>query len=596
MHILGFNAFAHDSAAAIMRDGELLGFVEEERFLRRKHIGNFPHNSISWCCKKAGIKPQDLDHLVFYFKPGLGIPRYILHCLRYFPRSLELIKNRRDKFFPLFGVKGILADKLGIDLKRTKLHFAEHHLTHAASGFLISPYEKAAIMSIDALGEWCSTWLGYGEGLDFHCLKRVNFPHSLGILYGSITDHLGFFYTSGEGKVMGLAPYGDPNRYIDEFRKIIVCTKDGGFRLDLSYFEFYFKGRPNWFSRKFINIFGPARPKEAELTRQHMDIAAALQQRTEEVCFHMAEWLEKKTKLPAICLAGGVALNSVMNGRLLARGTFNDVWVLPAANDAGGSIGGCFWLWNNQLRNPRTYIMRHAYHGPSYSHEEIAASIKRSGLDNARVVENAPRIAANLLAQNKIVGWFRGGCECGPRALGNRSILTAPYPAEMKDILNARVKFREGFRPFAPSVLKERCGEYFEIDYPSPYMILVYNVRPEMKNKIPAVTHVDGTGRVQTVDKETNPAFYELIEEFGKVTGVYCVLNTSFNVRGEPIVNTPDEAISCYLKTGMDALFLEDFMLTKDVESAALAMSEEEIELAKKKSALMEEDAVYRPR
>jgi carbamoyltransferase len=587
MHIVGFNCFAHDSAAVIMRDGEIVGFVEEERFLRKKHVGVFPVNSIRWCCKEAGIEPKDLEHIVYYWDPQIGIGKYIKHCLRYFPRSIELIRSRENKFFPMFFIRDTLRKEFGITSK-TKLHFAEHHMLHGAGVFLPSPFEKAAILSVDAAGEWCTTWFGYGEGLDLYCLKRINFPHSLGIVYGAVTEHLGYLFSSGEGKVMGLASYGDPNRYIDEFRKMIICTKDGGFKVDLSYFTYHYKGRPKWFSKKFIKIFGPGRPKEAEVTQQHMDIAAGLQLRTEEVCFHLADWLYEKTKLPAVCLAGGVCLNSVMNGKLLARGLFKDVWVLPAAYDPGASIGGCFWLWNTKFRNPRKYIMRHAYFGPHFSNEDIAVVLKKRGLNGIKV-KNAPRLAAELLAKGKIVGWFRGSIECGPRALGNRSILTAPYPAEMKDILNARVKFREWYRPFAPSVPEERCGEFFEIDYPSPYMILVYNVRPEMKDKIPAVTHVDGTGRVQTVTRDTNPAFYDLIQEFGKLTGVYCVLNTSYNIRGEPIVNIPDEAIDCYLKTGMDALFLEDYMLTKEVESAALIMSDEQIQEARKKAALMEE-------
>ncbi len=579
MHILGFDCYGHDAAAAIVRDGELLGFVEEERFLRTKHTAEFPIHSMRWCCEHAGIEPRELDHVVYYWNPYLGLGSRALHLARYFPRSVGLLRSRTEKFVPMLKIKGTVRDALGLNGARTRVHFAEHHVLHAASTFLTSPYEKAAIMSVDAAGEWCCTWLGYGEGLDLHCLKQINFPHSLGLVYGGITEYLGFLFASGEGKVMGLAPYGDPSRYIDEFRKIVVCTDDGNYRVDLSYFQYHLKGRPHWMSRKFTDVFGPARAKDGEMTQHYMDVAAAVQLRTEEVCFHMADWLIAKTQLPVVCLAGGVCLNSVMNGRLLDRGPFRDVWVQPAANDAGTSIGACYWLWNNQLRNPRSYVMEHAYLGPSYGDTEALAAIGRAGLKADRV-DDAPQRAAELLAQEKIVGWFQGKMECGPRALGNRSILTSPCREEMKDILNARVKFRESFRPFAPSVPEERCGEYFETDYPSPYMILVYNVRENSRDKVPAITHVDGTGRVQTVSRVHNPQYHELIERFGDLTGVYCVLNTSFNIRGQPIVNTPDEAIECYLKTGMDALFLGGYLLSKDTDSAAAAMTDEEIDAA----------------
>ena len=580
MHILGFDCYGHDAAAAIVRDGELVGFVEEERYLRRKHIADFPINAMRWCCREAGIAPEDLDHVVYYWNPYLGLGGRFGHILRHFPRSLSLIRSRTDKFVPMLRMKRTVREQLGLDSRRTKVHFAEHHLVHAASTFLTSPYEKAAIMSVDAAGEWCCSWLGYGDGIDLHCLKKISFPHSLGLVYGGLTEYLGFLFASGEGKVMGLAPYGDPSRYIDEFRKMVVCKEDGGYRVDLSYFQYHLKGRPHWMSNKFIDRFGPPRAKDGDLTQHYMDIAAAVQLRTEEVCFHMADWLHKRTGLDIVCLAGGVCLNSVMNGRLLERGPFGDVWVQPAANDAGTSIGACYWLWNNKFRNPRTYVMEHAYLGPSYGNTEIEQTIQRADISAVRV-EDAPQRAAEMLAQGKIVGWFSGRLECGPRALGNRSILANPCQAEMKDVLNARVKFRESFRPFAPSVPEERCGDYFTSDYPSPYMILVYDVREEMKSKIPAVTHVDGTGRVQTVSRRHNPRFHELIERFGEITGVYCVLNTSFNVRGEPIVNTPEEAIECYLKTGMDALFLGDYLLCKEVESAAAAMSEAEVSAAR---------------
>ncbi|NLX14307.1 MAG: carbamoyl transferase [Phycisphaerales bacterium] len=573
MYILGFDCYGHDAAAAIIKDGDLLGFVEEERFLRCKHTPDFPIHAMQWCCREAGITPRDLDHIVYYWNPYLGLGGRLAHILRYFPRSIGLVRSRGDKFLDMLRMKRTVWDRLGLDGGKTRFHYSEHHLMHAASTFLTSPYSKAAIMSVDAAGEWCCTWLGYGDGLDLHCLKKINFPHSLGLVYGGITEYLGFLFASGEGKVMGLAPYGDASRYIDEFRKIIVCTSEGEYRVDLSYFEYHLKGRPHWWSSKFLDTFGPARAKDGEVTRHYMDVAAALQQRTEEVCFHMADWLHQQTGLPTVCLAGGVCLNSVMNGRLLKRGPFREVWVQPAANDAGTSIGACYWLWNNQLRHPRTYVMEHAYLGCHYTKENFGSAIRQAGYE-AQHVDNAPKRAAELLAAGKIVGWFDGRMECGPRALGNRSILANPCQAEMKDILNARVKFRESFRPFAPSVPEERCGDYFDVDYPSPYMILVYDVLAHMRDKVPAITHVDGTGRVQTVSRRHNPRYHALIERFGELTGVYCILNTSFNIRGQPIVNTPEQALECYQNTGMDALFLGDYLLCKDIDSAAAAMSE----------------------
>ena len=581
MHILGFNCFAHDAAAAIVRDGDMLGLVEEERFLRKKHVGEFPRHSIRWCCDIAGVEPEDLDHIVFYWDPKLGFRQRVGHVLKYFPRSIELIKSRWGKEAPIKHLPRILRDELGIT-GRTKLHFAQHHLCHAASSFLTSPFEEAAIMTIDAAGEWDCTWLGHGRGLDMHCLKTQHFPHSIGLVYGAVTEFLGFRFASGEGKVMGLAPYGDSQKFIDEFRKIIRLKEDGSYEVDLSYFAYHYRGRPNWFTDKFLNVFGPPRPMDDTGVSQHyMDIAAALQLRTEEVGLHMARWLRQKTGSNKVCLAGGVCLNSVMNGRILLEGVFDEVIVQPAANDAGTALGGCFWLWNTVMRNPRRYVFDHAYFGPWMEDEDyrkaIDSGIHPDGQVDTQRVDDPSPLAAQMLADGKIIGWFQDRMEMGPRALGNRSILADPRTAEMKDLLNARVKFREGFRPFAPSVLEDKTGEWFNTDYPSPYMILVYDVLEEKRDRIPAVTHVDGTGRVQSVSKKHNPKYYRLIEEFGKLTGVPIVLNTSFNIRGEPIVHRPEQAIECFLKTGMDALFLGNYVLTKRTESAAKELSQDQL-------------------
>jgi carbamoyltransferase len=580
MHILGFNCYAHDAAASIVRDGEHLGLVEEERFLRKKHVGDFPRNAIQWCCDIAGIKPSELDHIVYYWNPKLARWQRAMHVLRYFPRSLALIGSRRDKEFPMLRLRQTLQEEFGVT-EKTQLHFAEHHVCHAASAFLTSPWEKAAILSIDAAGEWDCTWMGVGEGLDMRLLKKMSFPHSMGLLYGAVTEFLGFKFASGEGKVMGLAPYGDPQRYIGIFRDIVKTKPDGDYEIDLSYFAYHYRGRPHWFSQKFYDTFGPAREAEGELTQHYKDISAALQLRTEEIGLHMARWLRQTTGLNKVCLAGGVCLNSVMNGRILLEGVFDEVVVQPAANDAGTALGACYWLWNTVMRQPRTYVFEHAYFGPWCEDADYEKAIQEMGQVNGDVqvekVNDAPARAAKMLAEGKIIGWFQGRMEMGPRALGNRSILADPRSEAMKDLLNARVKFRESFRPFAPSVLEEKCGEWFNTSYPSPYMILVYDVLAEKRSLIPAITHVDGTGRVQTVSKQHNPKYYQLIEEFERLTGVPVVLNTSFNIRGEPIVLHPQQAIECFLKTGMDALFLGDYMLTKRTESAAREMSQEEL-------------------
>jgi carbamoyltransferase len=565
IYILGFDCYGHDAAAALIKNGKLIAVAEEERFVRRKHTPEYPINAMTWCCQQAGIETQALDHIVYYWDPFRGLGERAKHILKYFPKSLRLLNSRTEKFFPMVVVKRTTRKKLDLN-SSTKVHFAEHHSLHAASAFFVSRFDKAAILSIDAAGEWASTWLGYGEGNRIHCLKQINFPHSLGLVYGGVTEYLGFKFANGEGKVMGLASYGDPDRFIDIFRRIVKCSDDGGFEVDLSYFEYHYKGRPFWVSKEFIKTFGPARPRESEILKHHQDVAAALQKRTEEVCFHMAEWLHEKTQLPAVCMAGGVSLNSVMNGKLLQKGPFKDVWIQPMANDAGTSIGACYWLWNEKLKNPRSFVMEHAYLGPQYEEEDVKRAFESAGVKGIKV-DDPPRRAAEYLAQGKIIGWFYGRMECGPRALGNRSILADPRNPDMKDILNSRVKFRESFRPFAPSVLEEKCQDYFDRGYPSPYMILVFNALDSMKSKIPAVVHVDGTVRVQTVTRKQNPFYYELIQHFGQLTDIYCVLNTSFNIRGQPIVNTPEEAVECYLKTGMDALFIQGYLLEKNGQS-----------------------------
>ena len=594
MHILGFDCYGHDSAAAIVRDGDMLGLVEEERFLRKKHVADFPLHSINWCCEIAGIKPAELDHIVYYWDPTLARMERVMYLLRHFPKSLGLIKSRGDKESNMRRLRKTLHEQLHLD-GRTKIHFAEHHLCHAASSFLTSKFDEAAILTIDAAGEWDCTWMGVGKGLDMTPLKTQHFPNSLGLVYGAVTEFLGFKFASGEGKVMGLAPYGDPQRYIEQFRDIVKTKPEGGYEVDMSYFTYQYLGRPNWFSQKFYDTFGPARDENAkDFTQHYMDVAAAVQLRTEEIGLHMAKWLRQKTGLNKVCLAGGVCLNSVMNGRILLEGVFDEVVVQPAANDAGTALGACYWLWNTVMRKPRTYVFDHAYFGPEMTDADYLADIERMITSDKDVdwkkVDDPSKLAAQMLVDGKIISWFQGRMEMGPRALGNRSILADPRSAEMKDLVNARVKFREGYRPFAPSVLEDKTGEWFNSGYPSPYMIMVYDVLPEKRDQVPAITHVDGTGRVQSVSKQHNPKYYRLIEEFEKLTGVPIVLNTSFNIRGQPIVHRPEQAIECFLTTGMDALFLGDYVLTKRTESAAKSMTEDQLVAAHASAAAMDNE------
>ena len=404
MHILGFDCYGHDSAAAIIRDGQMLGLVEEERFVQKKHVADFPVHAIRWCCEVAGIQPSELDHIVYYWDPRLARLQRAWHLLRYFPKSLGLLRSRGDKEMSMLRIGQTLRDTFGLG-RRTKIHFAPHHICHAASSFLTSPFDESAILTIDAAGEWDCTWMGVGRGLDLHCLKTQQFPNSLGLVYGAVTEFLGFKFASGEGKVMGLAPYGDPGRYIEAFRDVIKTKPDGGYEVDLSYFAYHYRGRPHWFSDKFFRVFGDPRPcEDGEISDRHRDIAAALQLRTEEVGLHMARWLQQTTGLKSICLAGGVCLNSVMNGRILLETDFEDVVVQPAANDAGTAMGACYWLWNTVLRQPRSYVFEHAYVGPWMTHARCRAAIDRMvGADEE----------VDLLQGVTRRGWQR---RCWPRA------------------------------------------------------------------------------------------------------------------------------------------------------------------------------------
>jgi len=567
LYVLGFDCYGHDSAAALLHDGEIIATAEEERFIRKKHTLDFPAHAIRYCLDEAGIPIDEVDHIAYYWNPSLHVADQIWHIVRYLPRSLKLVQSRLGQnFLPMMRLEHTLRNELGLSArsKARRIHRVEHHAAHAASAFLLSPFEEAAIFSVDAVGEWTSTWFGVGEGNNFRKLGEIGFPHSIGMLYGSVTEYLGFHYASDEGKVMGLAPYGDPEEYLAEFRKIVRLEPQGRFSLDLSYFDYHLYGRGHWVSDKFVRTFGPPRRKGEPIERRHENVAAALQRITEEAGLHMAEHLHAVTGKRNLCIAGGVGLNSVLNGKLLQRGAFNEIFVQPAANDAGTALGAALWVHTRLLGLPRPSVMNHAYWGPNFTNEEIATTLAHyDGRLTYRLVEDPARAGAEIVARGEILGWFQGRMEIGPRALGNRSILADPRRPDMKDILNARVKHREPFRPFAPSVLEERTGEYFTVDHPSPFMILVFDVRPEKRALVPAITHVDGTGRVQTVSRQTNPRYWGLIREFERLTGVGVVLNTSFNVMGEPIVCKPQEAIECFLSTGIDRLIIGDYLVEK---------------------------------
>ena len=558
MYILGISAFAHDAAACLLKDGEIVAIVEEERFTRVKHTGDFPLNAIRYCLQRAGITLGQVEHLGYFMIPDLIKRRILETAGRYYPGAAFQYALHTREYLSLRAKLKRAFKQLNF---RGRVHYVEHHLAHQASAFLVSPFEKAAILTIDGKGEMATTTLGVGEGNKVRICQEIRFPHSLGYVYTVLTKYLGFRPWGNEGKVMGLAPYGKPT-YHDYFKKAVVLHEDGSYRLNLDYWDFH-KGLP-WFSKKMMAELGPPRQQETELTSHHEDIACSLQERTNDVGVHLAKHLAEKSGLDALCCGGGVCLNSVMNGKILYAGHFKDYFFQPMANDAGCSLGAALYIHHVLLGQPRKFVMDHVYWGTEYSDEDIEKELQANwpNLSMEKIADKAQK-AAELLAEDKIVGWFQGRMEVGPRALGSRSILANPRKAEMKDIINARVKHREGFRPFAPAVLAERCGEYFDCDYPSPYMILVYNVRPEKCDEIPAVTHVDKTGRVQTIERKVNGDYYDLIKAFGDITGTPVILNTSFNVRGEPIVDTPKQAIACFHHTDMDYLIAGNYLIGK---------------------------------
>ena len=577
MNILGINAYHGNASAAILSDGQLVAAVEEERFNRVKYAAGFPAAAIAYSLKKAGITLAEVDHVAVPRNPYARLGTKLFYALR-----MPAFARERLKVAVKFtGIREALAAAFAADPQRVsaKFHRVEHHIAHLASAFYCSPFDQAALLSADGLGDFASSMWGAGRGPRMNFLGSIVFPHSLGLYYSAVTQYLGFLKFGDEYKVMGLGAYGDPE-FLAEFRKI-VRSNGTRFHLGLEYFTHHRTGpEMSWpeadktpvlgklYSEAMAKKLGPVRAPEAPIEQRHKNLACSLQARLEEVYLGMLRRLAEETGMKSVCLAGGVAFNCVANGKIVESTGFENVYVHPAAGDAGLAVGAAQFVWHQVLGNPRRFQMEHAYWGPEFSRQEIRLAIETSGLpENGCAVDELPeeellRRTAMIVAEGKILGWFQGRAEWGPRALGNRSIVADPRRPEMKDLLNRRIKHRESFRPFAPSILAEKTGEWFEQSHPSPFMTMAYAVKRERRDKIPAPTHVDGTGRLQTVAASANPRYWKLIREFERQTGVPVVLNTSFN-DNEPIVCEPQEAIDCFERTQMDALVLGDFLITR---------------------------------
>jgi carbamoyltransferase len=585
MYILGISAFYHDSAACLIKDGEIISAAQEERFTRKKHDHNFPVNAVNYCLTHSGITADQLDFVAFYDKPFLKFERLLETYMAYAPVGI----NSFIKAMPLWirqklWMKELIKNELGY---KGKVLFPEHHESHAASAFYPSPFEEAAIITMDGVGEWTTTSYGNGKGNRIDILADIKFPHSLGLLYSAITYYTGFKVNSGEYKVMGLAPYGEGKYTKLIMDELIDIKEDGSFRVNMEYFN-YAAGL-TMTNAKFHKLFGgPPRVPESKLTQKEMDLARSVQEVTEEIVMRIGRHVHKITGLENLCLAGGVALNCVANGKLLKEGPFEKIWIQPASGDAGGALGAALGVWHQYLGNERIVnkndSQKGSFLGPEFSDEEIKNFLDRKELPYRRFENNETAASvADLLAQEKIVGWFQGRMEFGPRALGTRSIIGDARSPKMQAMMNIKIKFREGFRPFAPSVIAERAGDYFELDEASPYMLLTADVKKErriemkeeerklwgidklnvLRSDIPAVTHVDYSARIQTVHKETNPLYHEVISEFDRKYSCGVIVNTSFNVRGEPIVCTPEDAYRCFMRTDIDYLVLGSYLLDK---------------------------------
>lgn len=583
MNILGISCYYHDAAAALIQDGELVAAAQEERFTRKKHDPGFPRNAINYCLKEAGITIKDVDYVAFYDKPFLKFERILETYIGYVPAGIR----SAWKALPIW-----IKEKLWIsELIKNELHFEgkllfpEHHESHAASAFYPSPFQEAAILTMDGVGEWTTSSIGFGSGNKLELKKELVFPHSLGLLYSAFTYFTGFRVNSGEYKLMGLAPYGDPIYAQKIFDELIDLKEDGSFRMNMKYFD-YGAGL-KMTSRKFDKLFGgPARKPESKITQREMDLAASIQVVTEEIMLRMARHAVELSGSRNLCLAGGVALNCVGNGKIVKSGIVDELWIQPAAGDAGGAVGAAYSAWYQYLNNPRTAdgkndSTRGSYLGPAFPDDEIQAFLDEHGYKAEKLNEDTLyKETAAAIDNGEVVGWFQGRMEFGPRALGGRSILGDPRSEEMQKTLNVKIKFRESFRPFAPSVMEEHIGDWFDLDTISPYMLLVAPVAKhlmketdknvkgfdrlyQIRSEVPAITHVDGSARIQSVGPVNNPRYYKLLNAFKERTGCPVLINTSFNVRGEPIVCTPEDAYRCFMRTNMDRLVLGSYMLKK---------------------------------
>lgn len=594
MNILGISCYYHDAAAALLVNGHLVAAAEEERFTRKKHDHNFPTNAIDFCLKTAHLTAQELDYVVFYEKPLVKFERILQTALSTFPKSWAVFRESMITWFnEKLWIKSQLQTKIGVPTK--KILFVEHHLSHAASAMFCSPYADAAVLTIDGVGEWTTATLGQataawnGSGSNQIELSReLRFPHSLGLLYSAFTAYLGFRVNNGEYKVMGMAPYGQP-KYVDDVYKVVNVDADGGLTLNMDYFSFHYSTQ-HTYSQKFVDLFGPPRPPEAEFftltthprknhpdwdeaaaaqNQKYADIAASIQYVTEEIILKMARFAHRQTGSKNLVMAGGVALNSVANGRIMREGPFENVFIQPAAGDSGGALGAALYVYHVVLGRPRQFTMEHAYWGAEYPAGQMVQAIKASGFtyqefdDDDKLLDQA----VDTLLQNKVIAWYRGRFEWGPRALGHRSIIADPRREEMKEIVNTKIKFREPFRPFAPVVMEERAPEYFttpnlDKQYPPRYMLMVSDIPEDKWDKIQAVCH-NGTGRLQSVREAWNSGYYNLIKKFDQATGVPVLLNTSYNLRGEPIVCTPREAINTFAASDIDQLVMGQFLVSK---------------------------------
>ena len=573
MKIIGLNAYHGDASAALVVDGQLVAAVEEERVNRIKHWAGFPGESIRWCLQQAGLKVTDIDHVAVSFDPRANLWRRLQFVATHWP-SMSSVLDRLRRQGKTLALEDQFAAAVGVsrDQLKAQFHRIEHHQTHVAAGFLISPFDEAAVLSVDGMGDFTSTLTAHAQGNDWAEFDRVYYPHSIGFLYTAITMYLGFPYYGDEYKVMGLAPYGEPE-FVDFFRRMIR-PKGDTFELNLDYFTHHKKGvRMAWndgapiiepfFSQKLIDELGPVRDRKQPMTSRHDNIAKSLQVVTEEIIMHLLNRLHAKTRSENVCMTGGVAMNSVANGKITSQTPFKNVYIPAGAADNGTSFGAAFYVWNHLLKKPRTFVQDHAYWGCSSTNDEAIAAAKAAGvpyelLDEAALVDRT----SDLMINGNVVGWFQGAMEFGARALGNRTLLADPRRTDMRDIINLRIKFREKFRPFAPSILEEHVGEWFEINESTPYMEKVFPIRREKHAIIPAVTHVDGSGRLQTVSKRSNPLYHRLISRFHEKTDVPIVLNTSLN-ENEPIVRTPAEAISCFLRTDMDVIVIGSVLIDR---------------------------------